>query len=1267
MRTAGRRTPKARKSSAAAKTAAKPHGYGGGVAAQAGGEGDEGPKEPATAEALAKWTFVEGTAISPVLSPPLRDIPPLQGTQDAFSEVNNPQLPHRIVGNPGDGPARPDGALQTSIVSGTLAPTGVNFEGISANGSAPSDDNGRVGPNHYVQWVNSQFAVYDKSGSILYGPAKGNTLFTSLGGVCAAQNNGDPVVNYDILADRWVLSQFAVDAPPTGLASHQCVAVSVTGDALGAYYLYDFPLSATLLFDYPHVGVWPDGYYTTYHVFDQTKPAAQQYQNQGLVVFERLPMIAGAPARVQVKSIGTAGAQEFGGALPADIDSLLPPPAGSPGYILAPGSAELDGSTGPMIHFWTATTTWGVTPTVTISGPTNITTASFTGNLCNFARACLSQPPPAVAADSLDAISDRFLFRIGYRNFGDHEALVMNHTVNAAVPPANQAGVRWYEIRTPGTTPTIFQQGTYSPDANHRWMGSIAMDNGGNMAAGYSKSSTTVIPEIDVAGRLAGDALGTLGSELQMQPGVGVQIGTANRWGDYTAMTVDPREGCTFWYTNQYIPANGSFNWHSRIAAFRFPAANCSAPSRGTLTGTVTDGTGRPIAGAVVSLDNGFSGATNASGVYTIVLPPGSYNATAAAALRIGCNPSASAPVVVPNGGSATKNFVLTGTADVVVASAAFSDAEGNNNGRINRNECLVVDVTLSDIGCASATGVSAVLTSSTPGVTVVTGASAYPDLPAGGSSPNATHFQIRTDNALICGDPLNLTLTVTSSAGPQVFPISFPTCDAPIIQAGAITAADSTQTARLGRFAPPSVCGTAKTCPGPFSTGTRHFDSYTYTNTAATTRCITVDLAPTCSQAATQLFSAAYLGTYDPANLCTNYLADPASSPLNGGIVSYSFDIAAGATFVVVVNEVNQDTFCSSYTIKVAGLDDLSDGGAPAAPAITTSAIEVKPASTGNTASVPDAGPGASYLWTIQGGTITGGQGTRTITFTAGSAGSVVLSISETIASGCNAPSTVKVVPIIAGDFNVDGFSDLLWRRSTGENTIWQLNGTSVPAGATAAMPSVADPNWQVGAVADYSLDGNQDLLWRNGATGQNTLWLMNGTTVVTQVALPTIADTNWQIRASGDLDGDGKADIVWRNGATGQNTIWIMNGTALASQVPLPAVADVNWQIYGTGDFNGDGKTDILWRNGATGEDVIWIMNGNSVASQVSLPSIFDLNWKISGVADYNADGKSDIVWRNQSTGQNSIWVMNGTVISSQVGLPDVVDVNWKIAGPK
>ena len=356
-------------------------------------DGDKEPKAPATAESLAQWTFADGDAITPVLSPELRDMTPIRTSRDEPRAVENERLPYR-GDSPGRRPFRATArcSRNRTRTSPRRHPTGVNFAGIGANGHAPSDDNGRVGPNHYIQIVNTQFAVYSKTGPSLFGPAQVNTLWSTISGPCKTQNDGDPIVQYDQLADRWVLSQFAVDALPTGLASYQCMAISKTGDPLGAYYLYPFPLAPALFFDYPHVATWPDGYYTTFHIFDETLPAAHQFQNQGVVVFERDQMLVGLPARLINKSIGTPGAQEFFGGLAADLDGLTPPPLGSPEYLFIPGSPEWDGSAAPMIHFFKLATTWGAIPGVTVTGPTNILTAAFNTNLCGFSRpACRSR------------------------------------------------------------------------------------------------------------------------------------------------------------------------------------------------------------------------------------------------------------------------------------------------------------------------------------------------------------------------------------------------------------------------------------------------------------------------------------------------------------------------------------------------------------------------------------------------------------------------------------------------------------------------------------------------------------------------------------------------------------------------------------------------------------------------------------------------------------------------------------------------------------
>ncbi|HSS11013.1 MAG TPA: hypothetical protein VLL25_14075, partial [Acidimicrobiales bacterium] len=454
---------------------------------------------------------------------------------------------------------------QTSFGFTQPTPTGVNFDGAGVNGFAPPDNDGVVGPNHYIQMINVQFSIYDKTGRLLFGPARNSALFAALGGDCAGHNDGDPIVKYDQLADRWVLTQFLVGGSTS--FSHQCVALSVTGDPLGAYYLYDFPTGPSVFVDYPHWGVWPDSYYMTAHLFNT---AGTAYLGQGVLAYDRLSMLAGLPAGFQFINLAVVN-PNWGGALPTDLDGLTPPPPGSPNYVIAPGAPELDSSASDVLHVFQARATWGASPSFTITGPTDVATSGFIANLCGVSRACIPEPPPATAADYVDAISDRLMYRIAYRNFlPDHESLVLNHTVNVAVSGVH-AGVRWYEVRSP-SSPTIFQEGTYAPDTSNRWMASIAMDNSGDMALGYSKSDTGIFPEIDITGRLSSDGAGTMGSEVLMKAGLGSQTGTGNRWGDYSYMSVDPTDGCTFWYTNQYEQASGSFNWSTRIASFRFPS-----------------------------------------------------------------------------------------------------------------------------------------------------------------------------------------------------------------------------------------------------------------------------------------------------------------------------------------------------------------------------------------------------------------------------------------------------------------------------------------------------------------------------------------------------------------------------------------------------------------------------------------------------------------------------------------------------------------------
>ena len=251
-------------------------------------------------------------------------------------------------------------------------------------------------------------------------------------------------------------------------------------------------------------------------------------------------------------------------------------------------------------------------------------------------------------------------------------------------------------------------------------------------------------------------------------------------------------------------------------------------------------------------------------------------------------------------------------------------------------------------------------------------------------------------------------------------------------------------------------------------------------------------------------------------------------------------------------------------------------------------------------------------------------------------------------------------------GDFNGDGKPDILWRnQATGDDLVWLMNGTTLAGGAV--LTPVTDTTWTIAGTADFNADGKTDILWRNTANGANLVWFMNGTTLASGAVLTAVSDLNWRIVATGDFNGDGKPDILWRHQASGDNLVWFMNGTAVAGGAVLTPIADTSWVVGGVGDFNGDGKPDILWRNQASGDNLVWFMNGTTIASGAVLTPISDVSWQIRGVGDFNGDGKPDILWRNQASGDNLVWFMNGTTLTGGAVLTSVTDTTWKIVGPR
>ena len=496
------------------------------------------------------------------ISPPLRDMIATAPQQPlVFHEaepVRRIPLPPGLVPLPED-PVR----QQTAAAISAFAPVvSLNFEGLG-NGQygfsvtgAPPDTEGTVGATQYVHWVNTSFAVFNKtSGALIAGPTAGNTLWSGFGGGCQNNNDGDPIVLYDKAAQRWIFSQFSVSTSPF----LQCIAVSTSSDATGTYNRYSFQYNN--FDDYPKMGVWTDAYYETFNMFDTNN----NFVGSNACAYDRTAMLAGNAAAQVCFQQGTS----VGGLLPSDIDGSTAPPAGSPNYMVFFGTNNLN-----LFKFHVDF----ATPTnSTFTGPAVISVAAFTP-LCG-GGTCVPQPG---TNNQLDSLADRLMYRLAYRNFGTHESLVVNHSVVAG----SGSGVRWYEIQNPSGTPTVAQQSTFAPDSSYRWMGSIAMDRSGDMALGYSISSSSVNPSIAITGRLATDPANTMQAETNVVSGTGSQTGTLSRWGDYSAMQIDPADDCTFWYTQEYIKSNGTFNWNTRITSFKF--SNCVAGVATTTASTVS-------------------------------------------------------------------------------------------------------------------------------------------------------------------------------------------------------------------------------------------------------------------------------------------------------------------------------------------------------------------------------------------------------------------------------------------------------------------------------------------------------------------------------------------------------------------------------------------------------------------------------------------------------------------------------------------------------
>lgn len=533
-------------------------------------------------------------------------------------------------------------SVQNEVVSAMAANPGANFEGPGVGmpgfviAGAPPDTTMAVGPNHIVAWVNSQYAVFDKAGNALLpapGFVNGNTLFTGMGNVCETTNRGDPILQYDRLANRWFLSQFAfnVTAGNASAPYLQCIAVSTTGNPMGTYNRYTISFSSVApsgLNDYGKLGVWPDAYYTSYNIFQGTPAGANS--GAALCASDRTKMLAGDPTATTLCAPITFYA---GGAalLPADLDGTTLPTD------ITQGGIFIRQSTAPALRLLKLKPNFAAS-TVTITDGFGGVAGSFiniplpaTNRPCNGSGGtCVRQPGTPT---QLDTLGDRVLYRAAYRNRGGVDSLVVTQGVDPDGAGARGAVSRWYEIRSPlSAAPVLFQLGTYDPGASgDRWMGSVAMDKDGNMLLGYSSVNvdTGLKPSLAVAGRLVTDPINTLQAEQVIITGTGSQTirstGQAlTRWGDYTTMQIDPSDDATFWFIGQYLSADGVFNWRTRIASFKF-APNLASGGASIVNESCppTNGSIDPGETASVNLNVTNSGSVATTNLVGTLMPSG--------------------------------------------------------------------------------------------------------------------------------------------------------------------------------------------------------------------------------------------------------------------------------------------------------------------------------------------------------------------------------------------------------------------------------------------------------------------------------------------------------------------------------------------------------------------------------------------------------------------------------------------------------------------
>ncbi len=698
---------------------------------------------PMTAKAVG---FAESGRISETVSAP----PSRTGKPFAIKEIPSSY--------PANSASKLDSQGESSLARTSVIPMptpSLTFDGLSNFNNIdayqaviiPPDVNGDVGPDHYVQVVNALVRVYNKSGDPLTPPFKLSTLFAPLNTVCSTRNDGLPVVVYDPLADRWLISQYCSAFPPF----RQMIAVSKTSDPTGAWYAYEFAMPNVKINDFGKFGVWPDGYYMSTEEF-----TGSDYSGMGMFAFDRTKLLAGDPTASYIYfSRPSISAARRGNILPADLDGLRTPALGTPN-IFAGYSADEYGEAGDAIRLFDfhADFTNPLSSTFTERPESPLTVAAFDPTSPPD-RTDIAQPSPG---ERLDSNSDRLNYRLAYRNFGTSESLVLNQTVRVSSAEPYRAGVRVYELKRTGSAFSVAEQSTIGDNSVSRWIGSVAQDNQGNIAVGYNFGNETKEPSILYSGRLATEPAGTFRQEETLIGGTGVQKAFGWRWGDYAGLAVDPVDDCTFWQTGQYYTQASEdfsdFTWLTRIGRFKFN--ECTPAPRGSIEGTITNATtGAPIAGTAISVYP-YTRTTATSGTYGPVnVLPGSYEITATArGFRQGA-----AVIPVTDGQAVVRNFALEPIAVIESTGIEFTAESCRVNRVAEPGETITVNVPLRNTGTTTAQNVKADIVAIN-GITNVSPTQTYGTMPPGG--PVVTRsFTFTVSPTVSCGASLILPINV--------------------------------------------------------------------------------------------------------------------------------------------------------------------------------------------------------------------------------------------------------------------------------------------------------------------------------------------------------------------------------------------------------------------------------------------------------------------------------------------------------------------------